>query len=63
MRFQYATRTDGISFPFIVNRYYSFLSVGKKGRSKFVGAQGSGDGAQKDAAKLDVAQRVAAQVR
>ncbi len=36
--------------------------TGRKARGRFVGAQGSGDGAQKDAAKLDVASRVATQV-
>jgi len=36
------------------------MMTGRKGRQKFVGAQGSGDGAAKDAAKLDVASRVAA---
>ncbi len=39
----------------------SYNKRGKKGRGKFVGAQGSGDGAQKDTARLDVASRVAAQ--
>jgi hypothetical protein len=34
-------------------------SSGRKARQRFVGAQGSGDGAQKDTAKLDVASRVA----
>ena len=36
----------------------SYARRGRK-RNKFVGAQGSGDGAMKDAAKLDVAKRVA----
>ena len=39
----------------------SYNKRGKKGRAKFVGAQGSGDGAQKDTARLDVASRVAAE--
>jgi len=39
----------------------SYNKRGKKGRSRFVGAQGSGDGAQKDTARLDVASRVAAE--
>lgn len=40
----------------------SYNRRGRKGRSKFVGAQGGGTGfgAEKDAAKLDVAARVAA---
>jgi hypothetical protein len=40
---------------------WSVLDTGRKGRTKFTGAQGSGDGAQKDAARLDVAARVAAE--
>eukprot|EP00624_Nannochloropsis_granulata_P000954 evm.model.NODE_14167_length_11795_cov_55.725307.5 len=39
----------------------SYNKRGKKGRARFVGAQGSGDGAQKDTARLDVASRVAAE--
>ena len=38
----------------------SYAKRGRKGRHKFVGAQGAGGGADKDAAKLDAAARAAA---
>ncbi len=43
----------------------SYNKRGKKGRTKFVGAQGigSGAGAEKDAAKLDAAARAAAKAQ
>lgn len=45
----------------LINGRSSVVGTGRKGRQKFVGAQGSGDGAARDAAKLDVASRVAAE--
>lgn len=44
----------------IAKNQRSYNKRGKKGRGKFVGAQGSGNGAARDAAMLDVASRVEA---
>lgn len=45
----------------IPRKQRSYAKRGRRGRNKFVGAQGSGMGGQKDALKLDAAARAALQ--
>ena len=50
-------------FRWLPRKQRSYAKRGRKNRNKFLGGQGSGDGAQKDMLKLDAHARAQAQAK